>query len=161
LRSNWSHTTNRRRAMIRTTNFLKRSRIALALCLMLSLVLPLVADNRRPNAYRVKNLVSDGNVVADHTDPNLINGWGVFFNPNCFVWVADNGTRKSTLYDGQGNPQTLVVAIPSAAGGDVPGKPTGILFNGSGDFPVQKGDGTPTTAPFIFAGEDGTISGWA
>jgi uncharacterized protein (TIGR03118 family) len=128
---------------------------------MLSLVLPLVADDRSPNAYRIENLVSDGSIAVDHTDPNLINGWGVAFNPVGFVWVADNGTGKATLYDGQGNPQALVVAIPSAAGGDTPGRPTGIVFNGSGQFAVQNGDSAPAPSAFIFASEDGTISGWA
>jgi len=145
----------------RITNKYKGTRIGLTLCLMLFLVFPLVADNRRQSGYRVKNLVSDGSVKADHTDANLANAWGVAFNPNGFVWVSDNATGKSTLYDGQGNPQTLVVAIPSAAGGSAPGKPTGIVFSGSNDFAVHKGDGAPAPSRFIFASEDGVISGWA
>src|SRR6185503_1924243 len=60
--------------------------------------------------------------AAEHTDPNLVNGWGVAFNPFGFVWVADGGTGVSTPYDGNGNPQSLVVTIPG-------GKPTGIVFN--------------------------------
>jgi uncharacterized protein (TIGR03118 family) len=108
--------------------------------------------------YQVHNLVSDGGVAADHHDDNLKNGWGVAFNPNGFVWVADNGSGLATLYDGLGNPQSLVVSIPGS--GDAPGTPTGIVFNGSNDFNVRLG---ATTGPsrFIFAGEDGVISGWA
>ena len=87
------------------------------------------------NSYQVRNLVSDGGVAADHHDGNLVNGWGVAFNPNGFVWVADNGTGLSTLYDGLGNPQTLVVSIPGAGG--AAGTPTGIVFNGSSDFVVR------------------------
>jgi uncharacterized protein (TIGR03118 family) len=147
--------------MIRITHFFERNRITLALSLMLSLVVQTVADNGRPNAYGVKNLDSDGSIDADHIDPNLINGWGMAFNPAGFAWVADNGTGKATLYDGQGNPQTLVVTIPSAAGGAMPGRPTGIISNGTGDFAVQIGDGTPGPSAFIFASLDGTISGWA
>ena len=75
-------------------------------------------------AYQVRNLVSDVPGAAEHTDPNLVNGWGVAFNPFGFVWVADNGTGVATLYDGAGNPQSLVVSIPG-------GRPTGIVFNGS------------------------------
>ncbi len=146
--------------MTRITNFFVRNRTVLTSSLLLSLVLQFVTDNR-PNVYRVENLVSDGSVAAVHTDPNLINGWGVSFNPAGFVWVADNGTGQASLYDGLGNPQTLVVAIPSAAGGGTPGRPTGIVFNGSGDFAVQQGDGAPATSVFIFASLDGTISGWA
>ena len=104
-------------------------------------------------AYHVRNLVSDVPGAAEHTDPNLANGWGVAFNPFGFVWVADNGKDVATLYDGAGNPQSLVVSIPG-------GRPTGIVFNGSNDFVVSKG-GVSGPARFIFATEGGTIAAWA
>jgi uncharacterized protein (TIGR03118 family) len=109
--------------------------------------------------YQQHNLVSDGFVTADHNDPNLVNAWGVAFNPFGFVWVADNGTGVSTLYDGDGNPQSLVVQIPTpdAASG---GNPTGIVFNGSGGFTVTVGSATGPSR-FIFATEDGIIAAWA
>ena len=47
--------------------------------------------------YQQRNLVSDGSMTAEHTDANLVNPWGIVFNPNGFVWVADNGTGVSTL----------------------------------------------------------------
>lgn len=108
--------------------------------------------------YMANNLVSNGGVPAPFKDPNLVNGWGVAFNPNGFVWVSAADSGKSTLYDGTGKPQTLVVTVPGADGGQ--GSPTGIVFSGSNDFAVTNGT---TTAParFIFATEDGTISGWA
>jgi uncharacterized protein (TIGR03118 family) len=146
--------------MTRITKFFERNRIVLASSLLLSLALQLVPDNR-PNVYRVENLVSDGSVAADHTDPNLINAWGMAFNPTAFAWVADEGTGNATLYDGQGNPQPLVVAIPSAAGAGTPGTPTGIVFSGLANFAVREGTGTPAVSQFIFASLDGTISGWA
>lgn len=110
-------------------------------------------------SYVQHNLVSDGAVPADHIDPNLVNPWGVAFNPFGFVWVADNGTGVSTLYDGHGNVQSLVVAIPTptAATG---GNPTGIVYNGSGGFVVSK-PGVSGPARFIFATEDGVIAAWA
>src|SRR5512147_2398422 len=67
-----------------------------------------------PNSYQVKNLVSDGFVTADHLDNNLQNGWGIPFNPTGFVWVSDNHTGLSTLYDGARDPQGVVVSIPPA-----------------------------------------------
>ena len=36
----------------------------------------------RLQAYSNHVLVSDGNVQADFSDSNLVNGWGVAFNPN-------------------------------------------------------------------------------
>src|SRR5262245_60380851 len=32
-----------------------------------------------PNRYQQTNLVSDGKIAAAHTDPNLVNAWGVVF----------------------------------------------------------------------------------
>ncbi len=123
---------------------------------------PALADTsgseRGAGAYLVTPLASDGAVVAAFNDPNLHNGWGIAFNPTAFVWVADNGTGKSTLYDGSGKPQSLVVTVPGAGG--APGAPTGIVFNGSSAFGVTK-NGLTGAAKFIFAGEDGTLAGWA
>ena len=58
--------------------------------------------------------------AAAHVDANLVNAWGVAFNPNGFVWVVNNGSNTSTLYDGNGVPQTLVVGIPAASLGRGP-----------------------------------------
>jgi len=121
-------------------------------------------DNRhqqRP-AYSNHVLVSNGGVPAAFTDPNLVNGWGVAFNPQGFVWVNAADSGKATLYDGTGKPQALVVSIPGA--GAAPGHPTGIVFSGGADFVVSKTTPTATlTGParFIFATEDGTIAAWA
>src|SRR5438552_7937905 len=113
------------------------------------------------NRYDAKVLVADI-PPAPHLDSHLVNGWGVAFNrnPNGFVWVTDNGTGFSTLYDGFGNPQSLVVAIPAAPGSTEHGKPTGIVFNNLGGFTVTSGGKTGSSA-FIFATEDGLIAGWS
>ncbi len=129
---------------------------AAALLAVLSLASP--AHAAPPNAYAVSNLVSNG-AGAAHTDPNLLNAWGVAFNPNGFVWVANNHSGTSTLYDGNGVPQSLVVTVPGADGVSM-GSPTGIIYNGSNDFQVTNGT-TTGPARFIFASEDGLISGWA
>ena len=104
------------------------------------------------NSYTQHNLVSDGYVQADHTDPNLKNAWGMVFNPHSDVWVSDTGSGVSTLYDGSGNPESLVVKIPG-------GSPTGIVYNQSSGFVVSKG-GASGPSSFIFASEHGRISGW-
>ncbi len=115
-------------------------------------------------SYAATILVSDTAGAANpygnsaHVDARLVNAWGIAFNPQGFVWVADAGTSTSTLYDGAGVPQSLVVAIPPGAGGEA--KPSGIVFNASAGFPVSQGGLTGASA-FIFAGEGGTISGWS
>jgi uncharacterized protein (TIGR03118 family) len=109
-------------------------------------------------SYAATALVADGTGAA-HADAHLVNAWGVAFNPNGYVWVANNGTNTSTLYDGNGVPQSLVVAIPDGAGGAA--SPTGIVFSGSStDFTVSQGSASGASA-FLFAGEGGTISGWS
>lgn len=118
------------------------------------------ADQDNRNAYSVHNLVSDGFIPADHTDAQLVNPWGLVFNPTAVAWVADNHTGVSTLYDGLGNKQPLVVTIPPPADGTGPSAPTGIVFNVGSDFVVSSGT-LKGPSRFIFATEDGTISAWA
>jgi uncharacterized protein (TIGR03118 family) len=144
--------------MTRSHRHLPGSWLTLMLVLSVFLVPSLQAGGK---FYQQRNLVSDGFIPAEHTDANLVNPWGIAFNPNGFVWVADNGTGVATLYDGDGNPQSLVVTIPPAPGNTQPGNPTGIVFNGSStDFMVNKG-GVSGAAAFIFASENGTIAGWS
>ncbi|MGH8499578.1 MAG: hypothetical protein ACRERV_12345, partial [Methylococcales bacterium] len=59
-------------------------------------------DQKVPSHYQQTNLVSDLPGIAAHTDVNLQNAWGIAFNPNGPVWIANNGTGTSTLYDGNG-----------------------------------------------------------
>jgi len=110
------------------------------------------------STYSATAVVADTAAAAPHADPNLVNGWGVAFNPTGFVWVANQGTSTSTLYDGRGNPQTLVVSVPAGAGGSA--GPTGIVYNGTQDFRVSAGAASGVAA-FIFAGTGGTLSGWS
>jgi hypothetical protein len=111
------------------------------------------------HAYRQHNLVADTAGNADFTDPNLVNPWGVAFNPFGPAWVANEGSGVATLYNGNGNPFSKVVRIPSASEPSG-GHPTGIVFNGSSDFVISSGDASAPSR-FIFATEDGVIAGWA
>lgn len=116
-------------------------------------------NNHGDNGYVQRNLVSDGFVPAERTDANLVNAWGLAFNPFGVQWVANNETGVSTLYDGDGNAIPLVVQIPSPTASNG-GKPTGIVFNGSSGFAVSQASLTGP-ARFIFATEQGVIAGWA
>ena len=131
----------------------------LALAAALAFVAP-VTQAGGSLRFQQHNLVSDGGVPAAHTDPMLVNAWGVAFNPFGFVWVADADAGVSTLYDGDGNKQSLVVSIPGPAGSDEPGEPTGIVFNGSAGFIVSQG-ALSGPSRFIFATENGVIAAWA
>jgi hypothetical protein len=116
-------------------------------------------------SYAQTNLVSDIPGLAAHTDPNLKNPWGTSVGPGSPIWVSDNHAGVTTLYDGAGNPQPLVVAIPAppSAGEGAVGAPTGQAFNTfdptSSDFVISE-NGNSGPAFFLFATEDGTIAGW-
>ncbi len=116
-----------------------------------------------PSAYSSTRLVADTAASSALTiDTNLVNPWGIAFGPTTPVWVANNHTGTSTLYDGNGKPQPsaapLVVSLKQGANGDF--DPTGIVFNGSTDFVVSAG-GKSAAARFIFVGEGGMVAGWA
>jgi uncharacterized protein (TIGR03118 family) len=129
--------------------------------LVLALGLALVCLSPGPaaaqNAYTQHNLVSDIPGMADHTDTNLVNPWGITASGSSPFWVSDNHAGLSTLYNGSGVPQTLIVTIPPPAGGTPPAAPSGIIFNGGAGFSV----GSNAPARFIFSTEDGAIVGWA
>lgn len=111
--------------------------------------------------YTQHNLVSDGFVPADNTDPNLVNPWGIAFGTTNPVWIANNGTGTSTIYNGLGNPLSLVVKIPpSASNPNAIAAPTGIVFNNTSGWVISS-NGKSAASAFIFSTEDGTISAWA
>jgi uncharacterized protein (TIGR03118 family) len=99
--------------------------------------------------FKQTNLVSDIPGMAAVTDPNLVNPWGISSSPSSPFWVSDNGTGVTTLYDTTGTPVPLVVTIPNPSGGT--SAPTGQVFNGTSAFNADN---------FIFASEDGAITGW-
>jgi uncharacterized protein (TIGR03118 family) len=109
-----------------------------------------------PGTYSVTALVSNG-VPAKTTDASLVNPWGIAFLPGDFVWVANNGSQTSTLYDGNGQRNSLKVAIPSGSNGAA--NPTGVVANTTASFSVKKGN-LSAPATFLFAGLGGTITGW-
>ena len=109
------------------------------------------------------NLVSDIPGVAKFTDPDLIDAWGVSYTPTSPFWISDNGTGLSTLYNGAGVKQGLVVTIAPPAGQPGPAAPDGQVANAGGTgsaFDVTQG-GKTGSSRFIFTTEDGTISGWS
>ncbi len=117
--------------------------------------------------YAQVNLVSNGYVSAEITDPNLVNPWGVAASSTSPIWISNQATSTSTLYtitnieSGTGSP--FVVAIPTT-GTPGPQGPTGIVFNLAAaqmGFPIPGASGGMVASDFIFASLNGTISGWS
>jgi uncharacterized protein (TIGR03118 family) len=126
--------------------------------LILATTFSFIAISARADSYSWENLQSDIHGVAEHTDPNLVNPWGMAASSNGTIWVSDNGTGVSTLYNQAGIAQSLIVNIPGKDD-HKPGTPTGVVFNSTPFFKVTK-NGNSQPALFIFVNEDGVISGW-
>jgi uncharacterized protein (TIGR03118 family) len=102
----------------------------------------------------VENRIANLPNTAPVTDPELVNAWGLAFNPKGPAWINANGRGLSKVYSRQSGIETQVlsVVVPPPKHGMPPSAPTGIAFNS--DTSAFRGD------VFIFATEDGTISGW-
>jgi uncharacterized protein (TIGR03118 family) len=116
------------------------------------------------NEFTQTNLVSDGFVPAAHIDPNLVNPWGIAFSTTSPFWISDNGTGLTTVYDGAGNLRVIAghssITIATPPDQTTPATPTGDVFNIAGTGFDITSDGVTASSRFIFATEDGTISGW-
>ena len=138
-----------------------RLRVALAIGVVAGLVALApagpAAAGQPGNAYHQTNLVSDLPGLAQLTDPDLVNPWGLAAGPTTPAWVADNGTDKATIYPGfvNGSPISkapLVVNIPGGA-------PTGQVFNPTTGFVVRSGAASGP-ARFLVDSEAGLVTGW-
>jgi uncharacterized protein (TIGR03118 family) len=117
------------------------------------------------SGYQQTNLVSDIAGVAQVTDSNLVNPWGISFSSTGAgtpVWVSDQGTGKATIYtvtqSGTATKASLTVTIPTV-GTSSPTGPTGQVFNSTTDFAIP-GPNRTVPAAFIFDTLQGTIEGW-
>ncbi len=108
--------------------------------------------------YNQTNLVSNMSGVAPVSDPQLVNPWGISRSSSSPWWISDNATGLSTLYNGDGAKQSLIVTIPPADPNKTPtGTPTGTISNSSQtDFLLAPGK----PALFLFCTFDGTLAGW-
>jgi hypothetical protein len=108
--------------------------------------------------YVQTNLDANTSGTAEATDSQLVNSWGLTRSSGSTWWVSDNLKGVSTLYNGPGQKQSLVVAIPPADPKKTPiGSPTGTVSNGSTTtFLLDPKD----PALFMFATLDGTIAAW-
>ena len=160
-------------------HFAIRFRKPLSVIALSLFLLPAVTQAQH---YTQKNLVSDISQPdnADKTkvvlDKNLKNPWGLTRSSGSPWWVGNNNSGTSTVYGSDGTTATPAGFLPDPPGslfnnfvivpppGFAPGTqsaPTGVVFNGSPtDFILDKGTPAGKQAIFIFATEDGTISGW-
>jgi uncharacterized protein (TIGR03118 family) len=121
-------------------------------------VLECLEDRSLPSGgFTQLNLASDLLGAARVTDPNLVNPWGVSFSPTGPFWFADNGSGLSELVDGRGQQAPLALLPPTVPVGATP---TGVVFNDGSGFRISE-NGVSAPSRFLFATEDGTITGWS
>jgi uncharacterized protein (TIGR03118 family) len=132
------------------------------------LAVPAAASANHSGGFQQINLVSDQSDMAATMDGDLVNAWGLSASPGTDsapgspLWVSDNGTDKTTLYNGAPPPamvsKVLAIDVTSAA-------PTGQVFNQASasdptGFVVSDNMGNSGASRFIFASENGGIDGW-
>jgi uncharacterized protein (TIGR03118 family) len=126
--------------------------------------------------YVQTNLISDIPGMAQHTDLNLIDPWGISFSTGSPFWISNQGAGAqgigtTTLYSVPGSTggltsgnTALIVTVPNvgnAAASDANG-PTGQVATGAPGITTVPTDFqlNGSKASFIFANFDGSISAW-
>ena len=146
---------NQRRAvaMLRRAAYRSKFLAASLVTTLAALLLPAGAL-AQSGSYTQTNIVSDGSVPAQKTDPTLINPWGVSIGPA--FWIDTAGTGFSLVDDASGNKQ-FSVTIPPAVATEKNGSPAGTVFNADSTAFNIPGSGS---AQFIFGNLDGSIAAW-
>src|SRR5271165_7140995 len=121
--------------------------ITLTLGAMLEVAYAMAASN----AYIQHNLVADTSGVADLTDPNLVNPWGIAISATSPFWISDAGTGLATIYSTSASATVTIsatkVSIPvGAASTEKLGPVTGQISNSTTVFLLANG----TKASFLF-----------
>jgi len=126
-----------------------------------ALSLPIEAQSA--GAYKVTNLISDGSVPANVTDPNFINPWAVSTSGTWWINAEGSGYSFVVPSTSTTNPLGTInfkVIIPPASGSTTaPGAPAGSVTT-AGTVGMILPAPNSTKASFLFASTDGVISGW-
>ncbi len=128
--------------------------------------------------YVQTNLVASSEAYAPQiVDPTLLNAWGIAIRPaglGGHFRVTSNGTGVSTQWVGDvaGMPlyqdDLRFVSVPGPMVGPgvtpaqpriQPGTPTGVVFNAGTHFKITQGSIAGSPARFLFATDNGVISG--
>ena len=106
-------------------------------------------------SYKVTNIISDGSVAANLTDPNFINPWGI--SASSTWWINAQGTGLNYVVPAAGTISFKVTIPPSSGLTTSTGLPAGVVTTG-GAISMLLPNGTK--ASFLFSTLDGTIAGW-
>jgi TIGR03118 family protein len=107
------------------------------------------------NFFEPKNLQSDIGFVANYTDSNLVNPWGIVIRHKV-IYVANNGGDGATA--GTVTRYNLCGLPISGNTLSVEGRPTGLVVNKGNGFQIS--NGTTQPSKIIVATEEGTLLGF-
>lgn len=126
-----------------------RSRMLWMAVLGLALI-PL--QTQAATVYVQHNLASDIPGLADFTDPNLVDPWGLALAP---FWPCNHGSGTYTVQGVDGAPTATVTIVPTAPGKTGKGKCTGaVRNNNAAAFQVSPG----VNGTWLLDTEDGLIT---
>ena len=129
-------------------------------------VLSLNAGQAEAEPYTQTNLVSDISGLAQLTEPELVNPWGVSHSGTSPIWTSNQGTSTANLFSI--TPALTVTKVaPAGTNGNITIPPGGVGTGPTGQvaststtsFLVGNG-GDNNPAHFIFANLNGSISAW-
>jgi uncharacterized protein (TIGR03118 family) len=113
---------------------------------------------RAATGYVQHNLASDIPLLADNTDPNMVNPWGLGLSP---FWPCNNGSGTYNINGPDGAPTATVTIVPLAGGKTGPGRCTGAVRNNNpAAFLVSPATATAAAVPgtWLLDTEDGLIT---
>jgi uncharacterized protein (TIGR03118 family) len=130
------------------------------------------AKTVKPPVFASTDSDSDILGVANDTDPNMINPWGLTPGPEGNLHVNNNGagvtshySRNGVLITGSAIPQEFTV--PTVSGTGTVGSPSGIVLNkfsylatGTDDFLITGTNGRSAPSHYLIVTEDGAICGY-
>jgi uncharacterized protein (TIGR03118 family) len=108
----------------------------------------------------ITNLTSDQTRLASHSAAAMVNAWGIVSFQGMF-WIADAGTGKLSIVDGNGAPSTgKLVSDAIDLGEGITGiAVTGLPADDVTSLQIHHADGTCAPAQLIVASEDGKLFG--
>jgi len=120
------------------------------LCIVLAAA-SLFARSATAQGYSVSNLVANVPGLADNTDTNLVNAWGLAVTKNSLIVNATESSLAGT-YLNTGEPTGNYISVDS--------DPTGLIQNPTGGFKISSGNGKGKKSTLIFVTEEGGILGF-
>ena len=139
---------------------------SLLLTTALAAVLFPLSTARAAEKFAWVNLTSDIHGVANNTDENSVNPWGIVPGADGRLWVANADSGTITIYKQTGELQGPVIDVPPPGGSQVgaTGHATGLILNHAAfglnpDFNITKSQ-QALPAQYLTCTEDGVIAGY-